>query len=326
MLRVLLTNDDGIQAEGIRTLALHLAERCDVLVVAPETASSASSHSITLHKPLRLREVLDFPSIAGIERPLHPQAGLAAYMCSGKPADCVTLGVLHQAKLHPPHLLISGINDGCNVAEDLTYSGTVGAALEGAILGIPSLAVSLDSDNGGNFSEAAALTDLLIGILVYGQLFPWHGKLLSQLSDACLEGAFPGGLRVDAFPQSKLEYYPDPGDWHSGLVQTPCINVNLPGVDLHELQGFAWAKGGTREYREVIQQARDPQGRSYFWIGGTKVMEEAEVPETDTYGLPRGFATLTPLTYDITNHPALEEFKSRCAQPQAGAASRSTHE
>lgn len=326
MLRVLLTNDDGIRAEGIRTLALHLAERCDVLVVAPETASSASSHSITLHKPLRLREVLDFQSIAGIERPVHPRAGLGAYMCSGKPADCVTLGVLHQAKAHPPHLVISGINDGCNVAEDLTYSGTVGAALEGAILGIPSLAVSLDSDNGGNFSEAAALTDLLIGILAYGQLFPWHGKLLSQLSDACLEGAFPGGWRLDAFPQCQLDHYPEPGAWHAGLSQTPCLNVNFPGVDLHELQGFMWAAGGTREYREVIQQATDPQGRGYFWVGGTKVMDELETPETDTYGLPRGFATITPLSYDITNHRALAELKARQVERGKRVASRSSHE
>ncbi|MET0432450.1 MAG: 5'/3'-nucleotidase SurE [Hyphomicrobium sp.] len=126
-MRILITNDDGISARGLEILkAIALGISPDVWTVAPETNQSGTSHSMTLHTPLRLRK-LD-------ER---------AYAIAGTPTDCVIMAVRHILKDQPPDLILSGVNHGSNLAEDVTYSGTVAAAMEGALLGIPSIALSL---------------------------------------------------------------------------------------------------------------------------------------------------------------------------------------
>src|SRR5690349_926645 len=115
MLRLLLTNDDGITAPGLAALALQLGQHADVTVIAPDNPRSACSHSITLHKPLRL---IPHPQFAAGQAP-H----LMVYECSGTPADCITLGLHHVCREAPPHFILSGINAGPNLAEDLIYSG-----------------------------------------------------------------------------------------------------------------------------------------------------------------------------------------------------------
>jgi len=326
MLRILITNDDGIHAEGIRTLAAQLAGRCEIIVVAPETASSASSHCITLHKPLRINELRNFRKEVGLPEATEADSVFTAYMCSGRPADCVTLGLLEICKRHRPHLVLSGVNDGCNVAEDLSYSGTVGAALEGAVLGVPSIALSLDSDSGGNFAEAAALSDLLIAAVVYRQLFPWHLELLSQISDHAQDGAFEGGIALSRLPHATLDHYPEPGDWTAGLRQTPCLNVNIPGTEIHQMQGFAWTSGGHRTYEDVVKHANDPRGRSYYWIGGDKIMDDSDQPGTDTYALPRGYVSITPISFDLTHHHDLALLSGAGAERAGAAGSHKSHE
>ncbi len=136
---ILLTNDDGIYAEGLNTLAKELKKMAEVLLVAPDREQSASSHSLTLTRPLRLN-----------------QRGPNRYSCDGTPTDCVMLAVHGILKHRLPDLLISGINHGANMGEDVTYSGTVAAAIEGSILGIPSLAVSnSDVENLQSYGAAA---------------------------------------------------------------------------------------------------------------------------------------------------------------------------
>lgn len=126
-MRILLTNDDGIDAPGLHALRQIAAELSDdVWVVAPETNQSGASHSLTLHEPLRMRQ-LD-------ER---------AYAVRGTPTDCVIMAVRHILQDAPPVLVLSGVNRGANLAEDVTYSGTIAGAFEGTILGIRSIAVSL---------------------------------------------------------------------------------------------------------------------------------------------------------------------------------------
>jgi 5'/3'-nucleotidase len=126
-MRILITNDDGINARGLEILkAIALGISPDVWTVAPETNQSGTSHSMTLHTPLRQRK-LD-------ER---------TYAIAGTPTDCVIMAVRHILKQQPPDLILSGVNHGSNLAEDTTYSGTVAAAMEGALLGIPSIALSL---------------------------------------------------------------------------------------------------------------------------------------------------------------------------------------
>lgn len=122
--RILVTNDDGIQSSGLNTLAKALARVGEVWVVAPDRERTAVAHSVTLHKPLRVHQV-----------------GPRAYCINGTPVDCVNLALLNIMPKRP-HLLVSGINKGVNLGDDVLYSGTVSAAVEGTILGVPSLAVS----------------------------------------------------------------------------------------------------------------------------------------------------------------------------------------
>ena len=127
MPRILVTNDDGVQSEGIHVLAKALASLGDVTVVAPTQEASAIGHALTLRRPLRLDRV---------------SAGVFAV--DGTPTDCVNVAIAHVLNGNPD-LIVSGINKGWNLGDDVTYSGTVSGALEGALLGIPSIAVSTEN-------------------------------------------------------------------------------------------------------------------------------------------------------------------------------------
>src|SRR3954447_21143275 len=134
MLRVLLTNDDGIDAEGLQTLRRALGALADIelAVVAPDENQSATARSISIRRPLWVEEI-------GFED------GTVGYACDGTPVDCVRLASLGLIAGFEPDLIVSGINHGVNLGDDITYSGTVAAALEGVVLGIPGIAVSQQS-------------------------------------------------------------------------------------------------------------------------------------------------------------------------------------
>lgn len=140
---LLLTNDDGIAAEGLRSLEAALERLGSIVIVAPELEQSASSHAITLDKPLRIKEF-----------------SRNRYTVSGTPTDCV-LAAVHGILERKPDLIVSGINHGPNMGEDVHYSGTVAAALEGCILGITSMAVSLVSWTPQRFDGAATAAEML---------------------------------------------------------------------------------------------------------------------------------------------------------------------
>jgi len=126
-MRILVTNDDGINAPGLKCLediAAQLSD--DVWVVAPDTNQSGASHSLTLHEPLRCEKVSE-----------------KRFAVRGTPTDCVIMGVRHILLDNPPDLVLSGVNYGTNIAEDVTYSGTIAGAIEGSLLGIKSIAMSL---------------------------------------------------------------------------------------------------------------------------------------------------------------------------------------
>ncbi len=126
-MRILVTNDDGINAPGLRVLAdIARSFTDDVWVVAPETNQSGASHSLTLHEPLRCEQVGD-----------------KRYAVRGTPTDCVIMGVRHLLLDNPPNLVLSGVNKGANLADDVTYSGTIAGAIEGSLLGVRSIAMSL---------------------------------------------------------------------------------------------------------------------------------------------------------------------------------------
>ena len=134
-MNILISNDDGIAANGIRALTEELAKHYNVYVVAPDRERSAAGHSLTLHTPLRVEELEETKT--GAKR---------TWITNGTPGDCVKLGI--NAILAPeeqPDFVISGINHGPNLGSDILYSGTVSCAMEGAMLGVPSIAVSLAS-------------------------------------------------------------------------------------------------------------------------------------------------------------------------------------
>lgn len=133
-MKILISNDDGVMAEGIKALVIELSKEHDVYVVAPDRERSAAGHSLTLHTPIRVEEL---ESKFGAKR---------IWITSGTPGDCVKIGI--NAILsddEKPDLIISGINHGPNLGTDILYSGTVSCAMEGAMMGYPSIAVSLAS-------------------------------------------------------------------------------------------------------------------------------------------------------------------------------------
>jgi 5'-nucleotidase len=141
MTSILVSNDDGIGGPGLLPLKQALQEVGEVTIIAPDRQWTNSGHSKTLHKPLRIQQV----TLAD---------GSLGYSSTGAPADCVALAVLGFLP-QPPDLVVSGINLGANVGHDMTYSGTVAAAFEGTVFGIPSIAASLDNYEGGDFVPAA---------------------------------------------------------------------------------------------------------------------------------------------------------------------------
>lgn len=141
-MKILLTNDDGVRADGLAMLASRLSDLAEIYVVAPDRERSCQSHAFTLHEPLRVVEVAPH-----------------WFSVSGTPADCVYLGVL---ELCPrPDLVISGINHGYNLGADIFYSGTVAGAIEAALRGVPAIAVSMGYGPGADFSTAARLCHAL---------------------------------------------------------------------------------------------------------------------------------------------------------------------
>jgi len=150
-MKLLISNDDGIFALGIRSLANGLAEDGhDVTIVCPDRERSATGHGLTLHQPIRAEVV---------ESVFHP--AVKAWACSGTPSDCVKLA-LWALLDRPPDFVLSGINHGSNLGTDVLYSGTVSAAMEGVIEGIPSIALSLASFSSKEFQGAVAFAKFLL--------------------------------------------------------------------------------------------------------------------------------------------------------------------
>ncbi len=160
-MRILLSNDDGYFSPGLAALEKALASLAEVTVVAPERDRSGASNSLTLDRPLMLR-----------------QAPSGYYFVNGTPTDCVHLAVTGMLE-HLPDMVISGINHGANMGDDTVYSGTVAAATEGFLLGVPSIAVSLVNYSGGHFDTAARVVS---DIVKRYQAAPWQETALLNIN------------------------------------------------------------------------------------------------------------------------------------------------
>ena len=251
---VLLSNDDGFHSPYLQGLADALEKRIEVetMIVAPERQRSATSHTITLHKPVRIIEM-----------------AANRFVVSGSPVDCVYVGIVRLAKRRPA-LVISGINDGYNLGFDVHYSGTVGAAREGALRGVPSMALSL----------APRSPEGLPGAI----------DLACHLAKKILTSDF---------------YASDP----SAKAPARLLNVNIPAVNLkvsdNETPQFRITKLGRRAYQDDVHQRDDPRGGHYFWIGGGIITnDKTQNADTKTVAID-GIASVTPLSVDPTDHELL---------------------
>lgn len=254
-MRILITNDDGVYAEGIRVLAARLRALGEVFIVAPDRPRSAMGHAITLHKPLRLHRV-------------HLSDGTLAYATNGTPTDCVTLGA-HAVMNHQVDLVVSGINAGPNLGWDLTYSGTVAAAIEGAVHGINAFAISLAAE------EAL------------------------PVARANNESATPLTLHYETAAEAAYRIARALSQHH--LPEHTFLNVNVPNRPLSEIKGFQVTALGKRQYADRIEERIDPAGRPYYWLSGS-LIEERDQPGTDVYAVARGYISITPIHLDFTAH------------------------
>lgn len=234
MVVILVSNDDGIQAAGVRALEEALAPMGEVWVVAPDRQQSAASHSLSLHRPLRVEEV-----------------GARRLAVDGTPTDCVNLainGILPER----PGLVVSGVNHGANLGDDITYSGTVSAAMEGTLLGVPSIAVSLvTSGEGADFQPAADFAaklakvvlkrgmprDTLLSVNVphapaaelRGYVITRQGK--RRYADAIVEKMDPRGKKYYWIGGAEAGFVPEEGtDFaavHSGYISVTPLHLDL---------------------------------------------------------------------------------------------------
>jgi 5'-nucleotidase len=257
-MRVLITNDDGIQATGLQALRRELSaiDGLEVHVIAPNSNRSATARSITTRSPLWVEEV-----------PLDD--GRSGYATDGTPVDCVRfaeLGLIGER----PELIVSGINHGSNLGDDITYSGTVAAALEGIVLGIPAIAISQSSTGPG---EAGA---------------PW-GREFDFSSSAAFSAELVRRVAEDPLPADTL------------------LNVNCPagaptGIEVTHL--------GKRLYNDemrLVDQEADT-GRLRYQIYGFEPSFEDE-PGSDLSAIARERISVTPVHFDLTDRPSLDRLK-----------------
>lgn len=262
ILRILISNDDGIHAPGIHALAKAFKGH-EVYVVAPERERSTTGHYLTLHKPLRMKLVAP-----------------RTYWVSGGPADCIYLGIHTAMKGKRPDMVISGINRGANLGQDVFYSGTLSAAREAANMGIPSMAVSLDL----SYQKDSKVQH-------YGTAAKAARKVLER------------ALKI--FAGKKVSEATALKSWPKGLT----LNVNVPNLAYGNLKGFQIARQGHRIYGSEIVKRKDARGREYFWIGGT-YKGYREEQGTDCWWVDHDCVAITPLELDTTMMKVHEKLKA----------------
>jgi len=254
-MKVLLTNDDGIQATGLNAVrrALTGAPDVELAVIAPNSNRSATARSITTREPLWVEEV-------------EYGDGSVGYATDGTPVDCVRFAALGLIEFQPD-LIVSGINHGSNLGDDITYSGTVAAALEGIVLGIPAIAVSQQSRRGeldfragdrwerGDFEEAAAFI----------------ARLVEELDDV---------------PMS----------------ERTLLNVNCPAGGA---KGVRACRLGKRIYRDRLELDEEVEGRRRYRIYGDDPSYHDE-EGTDFAAVAAGYVAVTPLHFDLTATEGVE--------------------
>ena len=250
-MNILISNDDGYRAPGIVALYEAFKSLGHVEVVAPELNNSAKSNALTLNSPLYVHQ--GEPGFRYI---------------NGTPADCVHIALTGLLDFRPD-LIISGINNGANMGDDTIYSGTVGAAMEGFLMGIPSIAFS-QVDKGWEYVDVAA-----------------------QRARALVDGFMQKGLiRHFSGNQTLDEQQP----W--------LLNVNIPNLPMGEQKGFKICRLGRRHPAEKVITQINPRGETMYWIGAAGPAKD-ESEGTDFFATGQGYTSITPLQIDLTDYAAM---------------------
>ncbi len=254
-MKVLLTNDDGIAATGLHAMrrALLQVPGADLSVIAPDSNRSATARSITTRTPLWVEEI-------------ELDDGTKGYATDGTPVDCVRFAALGLLE-HQPDLIVSGINHGSNLGDDITYSGTVAAALEGIVLGIPAIAVSQQAD---------------------------HGEMDFRDGRQWEHRDFEGVAGFVARMVEELERVPMP----AGTL----LNVNAPAG---ETTGAIGCGLGKRIYRDRLELVEEAGGRKRYRIYGERPGYE-EQEHTDFAAVAAGLIAVTPLHFDLTDRAGID--------------------
>jgi len=256
-MKILICNDDGYQAPGIVALYEALKTVADVEVVAPEINNSAKSNALTLHSPLYV----------------HTAANGFRFV-NGTPADCVHIALTGLLG-YRPDLVVSGINNGANMGDDTIYSGTVGAAMEGYLFGIPALAFS-QTEKGWAHVEVAARR---------------ARQLVLQLATS-----------LEVLPEGRK---PTQAPW--------LLNVNIPNLPDEQIKGVKVARLGRRHAAERVITQTSPRGETMYWIGSAGPAKD-EGEGTDFHAAQLGYMVITPLQVDLTDHEHLPYWTQTAAR------------
>jgi 5'-nucleotidase len=262
-MKVLLTNDDGIQAAGLHAMRRALAALPDIelAVIAPDANRSATARSITTRTPLWVQEI-----------PFED--GTSGFATDGTPVDCVRFATLGLVEFEP-ELIVSGINHGANLGDDITYSGTVAAALEGAVLGVPAIAVSQQSKKREMDFRLGREFD-------FDAVAGFTARLIANLN----ERPMPPGI---------------------------LLNINCPAIDGDELRGAEVTRLGKRIYRDKLElQEEDRDGdtprRRYRIYGDDPSYHHEE--GTDFAAVRSERISVTPLHFQLTDVDSIEEIRT----------------
>ena len=252
-MRVLLTNDDGIEAEGLQTLrrALLKVPGIELRVIAPDGNRSAMARSITTRRPLWVQE-LDFGD------------GTTGFATDGTPVDCVRLAHLGLIDEWLPEMVVSGINHGTNIGDDITYSGTVAAALEAIVLGLPGIAVSQQS-------SALELDFRRTTAFDFNAAANFTARLVADLESVPL-------------PEKTL------------------LNVNFPGCPPEGVEVARLGRRFYRDELELVESDPGHPNRQRYRVYGEEATGDANERDTDIAAVEARRVAITPLHFDLTHH------------------------
>jgi len=255
--QIFLTNDDGWDAKGLKKLVDALSPLAHITVVAPANEKSASAHSMTLTRPLRMVSIDDD----------------YYKMDDGTPTDCVFIGLNNLFDTDKkPDLVISGINIGSNMGEDITYSGTVAGASEAVLQGVPAISISQVFNDINNANKNAWEYELAM-------------KTIHDLAKKILEGDFPLGKR-------KL------------------LNINIPPCSIEQCKGLKITKAGYREYGNDSHMHRNPRGEEFYWIGlHPLIWQSDDKKNCDFEAVKDNYVSITPIQLDMTSYNDINTLK-----------------